>query len=60
VSGTVQSDLDPIIVGNGSITSVSSFCYLGSLVESHGGVQLELMPGYLELPVHLGLSEICL
>ena len=24
----------------GSIASVSSFCYLGSLVESHGGVQL--------------------
>ena len=39
VSGIVQSDLDPIIVGDGSITSVSSFCYLGSLVESYGGLQ---------------------
>ena len=41
-SSVVQSDLDPIIVGDCSITSVTSFYYLGSLVESHGGVQLEL------------------
>jgi len=41
-SGVVQSDLDPIIVGDGSITSVTSFQYLDSLVESHGGVKLEL------------------
>ena len=33
-SGIVQSDLDPIIVGDGSIASVLSFCYLGSLVDS--------------------------
>jgi len=41
-SGVVQNGLDPIIVGDGSITLVTSFYYLGSLVESHGGVQLEL------------------
>jgi len=41
-SGIVQGDLDPIVIGDGSITSVSSFRYLGSLVESHDGVQLEL------------------
>jgi len=41
-SGILQGDLDPIVIGDGSITSVSSFCYLGSLLESHGGVQLEL------------------
>ena len=41
-SGVVQSDLDPIIVSDGFITSVSSFRCLGSLVESHNGVQLEL------------------
>ena len=34
--------VDPIIVDDGSITSVSCFCYLGSLVESHCGVQLQL------------------
>ena len=38
----MQSDLDPIVVGNDFITSATSFCYLGSLVESCGGVQLEL------------------
>ena len=27
---------------NDFITSVTSFCYLGSLLESHGGVQMEL------------------
>ena len=36
-SGIVQGDLDPIVIGDESITSVSSF-----FVESHGGVQLEL------------------
>ena len=41
-SYVVQSDLDPIVVGSDFITSVASFRYLGSLVESHGGVQLEL------------------
>ena len=41
-SGIVQVDLDPIVICDGSITSVSSFRYLGSLVESHSGVQLEL------------------
>ena len=38
----VQSDLDPIVVGSDFITFVASFCYVGSLMESHGGVQLEL------------------
>ena len=38
----ILSDLDPIIVRDISISSASSFCYLGSLVDSHGGVQLEL------------------
>ena len=41
-SCVVQSDLDPILVGSDFLTSVASFCYLGSLVESHGRVQLEL------------------
>ena len=41
-SYVMQSDLDPIVVGSDFITSVASFRYLGSLVESHGGVQLEL------------------
>ena len=41
-SGIVQGDLDPIVIGDESITSVSSFHYLGSLVEPHGGVQLKL------------------
>ena len=34
--------MDPIIVGDGSIISVTSFYYLGSFVKSHGGLQLEL------------------
>ena len=38
-SYVVQSDLDPIVVGSDFITSVASFCYLSSLVESQ---QLEL------------------
>ena len=41
-SYVVQSDLDPIAVGSDFITSVASFCYLGSFVESHSAVQLEL------------------
>ena len=41
-SYVVQSDLNPIVVGSDFITSAASFCYLRSLVESHGGVQLEL------------------
>ena len=41
-SYVVESDLDPIVVGSDFITSVASFLYLGTLVESHGGVQLEL------------------
>ena len=41
-SYVLQSDRDPIVVGSDFVTSVASFRYLGSLVESHGGVQLEL------------------
>ena len=41
-SYVMQSDLDPTVVGSDFITSVVSFHYLSSLVESHGGVQLEL------------------
>ena len=41
-SGFVQSDLDPIVGGDGSITSVTSFRYLCSIMESHSGVQMEL------------------
>ena len=36
-SYVVHCDLDPIVVGSDFITPVASFCYLGSLVESHGG-----------------------
>ena len=35
-SYVVQSDVDPIVVGSDFITSVASFSYLGSLLESHG------------------------
>ena len=34
--------LDPIVVGNDYVMSVAYFCYLGFLVESHSGVQMEL------------------
>ena len=37
-----QCDLDPIYIGNGIIESVTSFCYLGSVVECYGGVSAEL------------------
>jgi len=37
-----QNDLDPISIGGGTIETVSSFCYLGSVVERHGGVCVEL------------------
>ena len=36
-----QNDLDPISIG-GTIETVSSFRYLGSVVERHGGVCEEL------------------
>ena len=52
--GVMQSNLDPIVVSNDSVMSVTSFRYLGSLVESHSGVQIE---GYLRLPVFLKLLE---
>ena len=38
-SGVIQSDLEPTIVGDGSISSVISFRYLA---EYHAGMQLEL------------------
>ena len=38
----MRDDLDHIVAANDFITFVASFCYLGSLVESHGGVQMEL------------------
>ena len=41
-SGVLQGDLDPIIVSDSPITSITSFRYLGSLVESQGGVQIKL------------------
>jgi len=34
--------LDPISIVCGTIETVSSFCYLGSVVEYHGGVYEEL------------------
>ena len=37
-----QSDLEPIHVDGGAIESVSSFRYLGSVMECHGGVNAEL------------------
>ena len=37
--GVVQNNLDLIVVSN---VSVTTFCHLGSLVESHGGVHMEL------------------
>jgi len=37
-----QNDLNPISIGGGTIETVSSFCYLGSVVERHGGVCEEL------------------
>ena len=43
-SCVVQNDLDPIVVANDFIMFTASFCYLGTLVESHGGVQMELSP----------------
>ena len=41
-SYVVQSDQDPIVVGSDFVTSVASFRYLGSLLESYSGVQLEI------------------
>ena len=37
----IQSDSDPIHIGDGTIEAVSSFRYLGSIVECHGGVNAE-------------------
>ena len=34
--------MDPISIGGGIIEIMSSFCYLGSVVERHGGVCEEL------------------
>ena len=56
-SGVLQGDLDPIIVSDSPITSVTSFCYLGSFVESQGGMQIKLNTKYLEPLVFLELSE---
>ena len=44
----VQSDLDPIVVGNDFITTVASFYYLGSLVEFHGEVQMDYPRSFVE------------
>ena len=41
-NGVTPSDLEPIHVGGGAIESVSSFHYLGSIVECHDGVNAEL------------------
>ena len=41
-NGVTQSDLEPIHVGGSAIESVSSFRYLGSVVECRGGVNAEL------------------
>ena len=34
--------MEPISIGGGIIEIMSSFCYLGSVVERHGGVSEEL------------------
>ena len=41
-NGVTQSNLEPIHVGGSAIESVSSFRYLGSVVECRGGVNAEL------------------
>ena len=41
-NGVTQSDLEPIHIGGSAIESVSSFRYLGSVVECRGGVIAEL------------------
>ena len=41
-SGITQDDLIPICIDGDVVVTVSSFCYLGSIVEGHGGVALEV------------------
>ena len=40
--GIIESDVAPLCIGSSVVDTVSSFRYLGSVVESHGGVMLDL------------------
>ena len=39
--GIIESDVAPLCIGNSIVDTVPSFRYLGSVVESHGGVMLD-------------------
>ena len=40
--GIIESDVAPLCIGSSVVDTVPSFRYLGSVVESHGGVMLDL------------------
>ena len=40
--GIIESDVVPLCIGSSVVDTVQSFRYLGSVVESHGGVMLDL------------------
>ena len=41
-SNITQADLDTIRIGESTVETVSSFCYLGSVVDCHGSMNAEL------------------